>query len=385
MRGSYKPRGFTLLELSIVLFILTVLIGFGTSSVTALRTNLGVSSTRAKQHTIKDALITFISRNERLPCPAREVLAPGAVGYGVESGGGPNDCDATGIDGGAIQRGIVPWVSLGLSDADALDGWHNRFSYFVVVRPEPANPARNPTRNPTGTSPLSGMRGSIRLHTGTPVNPGLPPAGNQVNACNAAGDNGCNIAAVALLVSYGNNGSGAFTANGTRLSPPIPTAVLELENIDTADRSFVQAQYSTSEINPFDDVLMPMTPADLLGPLERDNSIPSARAVTNDQINRFRDSLIARIVNDYDVGPPPRARIPPPSPPPLPAPPLDGWGTALDIVYVTANVCGAAPGGTAFNITSRNVDLDANSNDIVYQQSNDQLKTMILAQGRPCP
>ena len=296
---SQKYRGFTLLELAVVLFILTLLVGVGTSSITAMRTNLGISSTRAKQHTIRDALITFISRNRRLPCPAREELAPGDAGYGVESGGGSDDCAATDIGGGAIQRGIVPWVSLGLSDTDALDGWYNRFSYFVTE----SELTSKPTRTPTPPTPLSGMRGSIRLHSGTPINPGLPPAGNQVNACDATGNNGCNIAAVGLLISYGNNGSGAFTANGNRLDPPIATA--ELENIDT-DASFVQTQYSSSEVNSFDDVLLAMTPADLLGPLERNNSISSPLGVTNDQINRLRDSLIAIIVNDYEVGPPPQ-------------------------------------------------------------------------------
>ena len=369
----HKPGGFTLLELAIVLLVVSLFLGFGLSSVTALRTNLGISSTRGKQHALKDALITFISRNQRLPCPAVETLAPGVVDYGVESGGGLVACGAAPIGGGAIQRGVVPWVSLGLSDADALDGWYNRFSYFVV---------ETATANPTPAAPLSGMRGGIALHSGIPAL-GLPPTGNQINACSTtAGDNTCNIAAAALILSYGNNGSGAFTSDGTPLDPPIATAEFELANTDTADVSFVQTNYSTDEANPFDDILLAMAPADLLGPLERNNSIPSARAVTNDQITRLKDTLIATIVNGYALGPPPSAPVP--AAPPVPAPP-DGWGTALVYARVITDVCGTPLGSIAFRITSRNIDLLADPDDIVFEQSADSLKTRIVDATRPCP
>lgn len=161
--------------------------------------------------------------------------------------------------------------------------------------------------------------------------------------------------------------------------------MLELENTDTADASFVQTQYSDNATNPFDDILLAMNPADLLGPLERNNSIQSARAVTNDQSNLLRDALIASIVNSASTIPPGSAPVP--AAPPVPPPP-DGWGTTLAYTQVSPNVCGAVVGSTAFQITSRNIDLLANpgglNDDIVYNQSTDQLKTMILAQGRPC-
>ncbi|MGH8628271.1 MAG: type II secretion system protein, partial [Gammaproteobacteria bacterium] len=186
-------EGFTLLEMAIVIGLMGLVAGAGLSIAGALRTNNGIAATRIKQQAIKEALITFIARHRRLPCPAIEALAPGAVGYGVESGGGPVDCTATPVAGGTVHRGVVPWVSLGLPDADALDGWNDRFSYFVV---------QAATANPTPATPLSGMRGAIALHSripaGLPWAPvlGLPPTGNQINACSTtAGDNGCNNAA----------------------------------------------------------------------------------------------------------------------------------------------------------------------------------------------
>lgn len=369
-----EHHGFTLLEMAIVLVIVTLVAAAGLSLTTALRTNQGVATARTKQEAIKVALITFIARNQRLPCPAIETLAPDDDDYGVESGT-PGTCGATSIPSavlpgvGPIQRGVVPWVSLGLSDTDALDGWNNRFSYFVVEAATDNTPA--------APFPLSGMRGGIALHSGTPVALGLP---NQINACSTtAGDNGCNIAAVVLILSHGSNGSSAFMPSGGQLPPPVGTAALEIENTD-ADASFVQTKYSDNVINPFDDILLAVTPADLLGPLERNNSIQSALAITNDQITGLKDTLIASIVNSYGVGP--SAPIPPPLPVPLP---IDGWGTALFYAQGVPDVCGAPAGSTAFSITSRNIDLVASPDDIVYNQRNDQLKTIILAQPNPCP
>lgn len=169
-----------------------------------------------------------------------------------------------------------------------LDGWNNRFSYFVV---------QAATVNPTPAAPLSGMRGGIALHSGTPVALGLPATGNQINACSTtAGDNGCNIAAVVLILSHGRNGSSAFTPNGLQL-PPVATAVLELANTDT-DASFVQTQYSDNATNPFDDILLAMTPADLLGPLERNGSFQSAPSITNKRMAAIRDGVNLDIVDN---------------------------------------------------------------------------------------
>ncbi|MGH8626664.1 MAG: type II secretion system protein [Gammaproteobacteria bacterium] len=369
-----KHYGFTLLEMAIVLLIVALVAGAGLSLATALRTNQGISSTRTKQEAIKEALITFIARNQRLPCPATETLAPGAVGYGVESGG-PSACGATAVAGG-VQRGVVPWISLGLPDADALDGWNNRFSYFVL---------QAATANPTPAAPLSGMRGGIALHSGTPLALGLPATGNQINACSTtAGDNGCNIAAVVLILSHGRNGSSAFTQNGVQLPPPVATAVLELANTDTADASFVQTQYSDNTANPFDDMLLAMTPADLLGPLERNGSFQSAPSITNERMAAIRDSVILDIVDNNGI-------IPAGLPTPLPGtPPNDGWGPLLAFAYnapvgVGTNVCAQPVGTSIFTLTSTGLDPASAGDDIAVTQNDVRIRTMINNKGIPCP
>ena len=111
--------GFTLIEIAIVLVIGGLLLSAILGVVSAQRTNVGISATKAKEEAIKTAFISFVSRNQRLPCPAVANLVPTNPGYGVEAPN-PGSCDGTTNFGGVpntVFRGIVPWVSLGLSDA----------------------------------------------------------------------------------------------------------------------------------------------------------------------------------------------------------------------------------------------------------------------------
>lgn len=243
------------------------------------------------------------------------------------------------------MRGIVPWVSLGLSDVQGLDGYDRRFTYFV----------RGQETNRTADT-LSAMRGNMTIHSGAPIALGLNPAGNQINSCtNAPGDNSCNLDAVAVIISHGDNGFGAFLANGTQTGGP-PGAI-EQENTDN-DWNFIDTEYLTNETNPFDDILITLDPDDLLRPLAEDDSIPSAPAVTTNLINLIREVLIAQIVTADGAVP---AAVPPI--PPLPVPPQDGWSTDFVYTQILANVCGAPPPPqTTFALTSLGVDQVAGVN-----------------------
>ncbi|MGH9962432.1 MAG: hypothetical protein ACREBC_35835, partial [Pyrinomonadaceae bacterium] len=148
--------------------------------------------------------------------------------------------------------------------------------------------------------------------------------------------------------------------------------------------------------DPFDDMLIALDPDDILRPLARDGSIPSALAVTMDRLNLIRQVLVAQIVNGIAHAIPPTGTLPPippiPPPPPLPAgPPQDGWGKpflyAKGTPLAEPNVCGTPPGRTTFTLTSQGVDQELGTNDdIVVSQNNDQVKLIIQLQGPPpCP
>ena len=84
----------------------------------------GVGSTLSK---IDTALANFVAQNKRLPCPANGTIASGSANAGIES-----PFPATGLCTPANQsNGVVPWITLGISETDAADPWNGRISYRV--------------------------------------------------------------------------------------------------------------------------------------------------------------------------------------------------------------------------------------------------------------
>lgn len=249
MTVAREQGGFTLLEIAVVLLIVGLVTVFGAKLVGSITEGTRTRLTRQNIDTVKLALQAFIARTNRLPCPAVEALPPGNANYGIEAAT-PGTCAGTQAIGTVAFRGVVPWKSLGMTTENAVDAWGNQITYVVT------NSATN-----LNSSTVAGMRGSIYIHSNTPVVAGLPGTGNQVNACSTtANDNICNAAAVALLVSHGKAGAGAYTLNGTRV--PLPTSAQEVENTNT-DRSYVLAEPSDS----FDDIVSPYSPNDMLGAL----------------------------------------------------------------------------------------------------------------------
>lgn len=265
-------RGFTLIELSIALVIIGLLmsmfLSYGTAQLSASR----ILSTKQKQEAIKLGLISFISRNHRLPCPALANLNQGASGYGVE---------ATGCSG-TVATGILPWSSLGLTESSASDAYHNRFTYQVSV-------AATTTTDQT----VSGMVGVSTTHTTSPTIAGNAPTGNQSNNCSIGNTNPC--AAVAVIVSHGQNGSGAFTNSGNQNA--LPTGTDELENTDN-DEAFVVKEFSDTSTNAFDDIVLPLTASELLTPLTTNGSIPDTNASLTQDFTNIKAALIARAVSN---------------------------------------------------------------------------------------
>jgi prepilin-type N-terminal cleavage/methylation domain-containing protein len=366
-----RASGFTLVEIAVVL----VIVGLITAGIAALMTTF-LKSTRSRvaadnAAVVQQSLQRFIERYGRLPCPAIPTLAPGAVGYGVEDTVATS-CPNVAVGATGMARGVVPWVTLGLPADQVQDGYARMFSYNVTI-----------AATQTNASTVSAMRGNMTIHTGTPIALGLAPTGNQINSCMnttappAGGDdlNGCNMRAVVVLLSHGENGFGAFTSQGGQVTAP--TDASEVENTD-ANVNFVKGENMASG---FDDVLFAWAPDDLLEPLARQGSIRSATAITNDTLRNTAIQLSNAIVNSATcpgVPPPPcsaTATIPiaPPLPPPaqpVSVPPTitmpnDGWATpatAQPLIYSTANsgshLCdGTLPAGTvAFALTSVGVD-----------------------------
>lgn len=126
-----RVRGFTLLELSIVVLVVTLLIGGLLIPLSTQVEQRNVSDTQQRLVQIQDSLMGFAMAYGRVPCPAS------ATSNGVESfaGGG------SALDGNCSNffDGYVPGVTLGLTNLDgqgySVDAWglqQNRIRYAIT-------------------------------------------------------------------------------------------------------------------------------------------------------------------------------------------------------------------------------------------------------------
>lgn len=268
-----RQRGFTLVELSIVLIIIALVAGmlFGIS--TSLLDVQRAEATRAKLKAIDAALASFVAVNKRLPCPADGTLPSASAGAGSENNaGGDNPC-------GSQQYGVVPWTALGLAPADIEDGWGSRITYrldYVLARPNAmdmslcdpagtgtAQPAAYATQVATCTA-TSGICSAASLTSC--VAPSLFLAGQGLMIKDASNDvlmdPGATppTGAAYVLVSPGENRSGGLGSNGALLAATgAPEGSAETAN--RADRAFTRGtsfyvdtpQNFTTDATRFDD------------------------------------------------------------------------------------------------------------------------------------
>lgn len=371
--------GFTLVEIAIALVIFALVLSGFIAILNVQQTSTRISTTQQKQQAIKQALIAYVAKNNFLPCPADPSLQPGAANYGMSQPNADPAVVCSGVtttNGPATHRGVLPFVTLGLTEPDVFDGYHQRFTYIVTS-----------AATKLASSSVASMRGNMLIHSTTPVQIGLAAAGNQINGCSASptDTNTCNNYAVVVLISHGQNGNGAFVADGSQSAVPAAN-VSEQQNasLSLTNLQYVQGQLTdnpSASGGPFDDILMWLKPDDLLLPLNKDGAIASARSVTNDRLKVLQEAVNAQIVNGSGAVP---ALLPAGAG--LNA--NDGWEQAFTYVQSVANVCGAAAGSIAFTITSNGPDLQnaTASDNIVLSQSADQLKSRVMAiSGSACP
>lgn len=226
-----RIRGFSLIELAIVLVIVTLLIGGLAVPLTAQIQARRIAETKktleeareaivgyAMTHTVDDDGDPDTPRRPFLPCPDVD-------GDGLEDRNPAGDCTQP----TALKMGWFPWVTLGTAEKDA---WGNRLRYATH------NDLTDSTQGfHSGSAPLPNDPRWIQL------------CSNQ-NCPNI--DVAANVPVV--LISHGPNGWGARNISGSTLANP--TGANELANLDWdgrfVSRTPTQPDHDDGE---FDDLL----------------------------------------------------------------------------------------------------------------------------------
>jgi prepilin-type N-terminal cleavage/methylation domain-containing protein len=266
-------HGFSLVELSVVVLIIGIILTMGIGAWTANLENQAHSTTAQRQAAVKEALIGYLRRNSRLPCPDNDFTAPDGIENRATPGNPATACSAA--------FGLLPYVTLGLSRDAVRDGWGGFFSYHVSNNPNSLDTWNNWSDNRDWTTSANFRSGNAGTIT--------------VNDRSGATTTAIATNAVAVVVSHGRNGLGAYAVAGTRNTLPA-AGTDERENTDgTANTVYFRREATTSDAatgGPFDDQLMFLTASDLLDPLFRDGSLKSPQAMVHEQLQKMKQLII---------------------------------------------------------------------------------------------
>lgn len=268
--ASPRQSGFSLIEIAVVLGIMGF-VAFMFVPLLASQAQYGkYRETRSRLEPIRNAVIAFIASNKRLPCPAVETLPSTNANYGREAAT-PGTCTGTtALTGGAV-RGVLPWITLGLTAETVTDGFGRFYTYAVTT-----------TQTNLNVNTVPGMTGIITIHNATPVGPA-----NQTNAGNLA---------VFIVVSHGSNGYGGFVP-GNGAQTPFQGGADELENTNTTDVAFVDKGFTDSAANPFDDVVM-WVPAHEILALLAPSGFKTAQGAIVEKLQTIKSALLSFIAAD---------------------------------------------------------------------------------------
>lgn len=188
-------KGFTLVEMAVVLVIVGLLLGGLIVPISAQMDIQGFKNTNSNLEDIKEALMGYAIINGRLPCPASSTSS------GIEDPLGGGTCTHP-------YDGYLPAVTLGITPTDsfgyAIDGWggntSNRIRYAVT------------TSNSKAFTTTSGMKTTGISTLAPDLHVCSSGVGITTSACGTA--SALTSTAVAVIYSVGKNaGSGGVSTD----------------------------------------------------------------------------------------------------------------------------------------------------------------------------
>lgn len=226
--SRFAQSGFTLVELSIVIIIVSLLMASGLAVGTSMVQQANYIDTQKKLAQIRQSIHDFYVVNGRLPCVARLDLLPTDPNFGREincAAGQPGTSESGTIPN--VRTGMVPMRTLGLTDRAGADSYGNRIYYAVT-----ANLAINGS--------FGGSPGGI-----------IVSDGSSLTTPNTIVSN-----AAYMLVSPGADRKGAFSY-ATAGFQPCTAGNLDTLNCVIDDEVFRDAPYNSGDIANrfFDDIV----------------------------------------------------------------------------------------------------------------------------------
>ena len=230
-RCSTRQRGFTLVELALVVGIVAILLGGLLVPLSRSIEQKAVANTQASLEAAQQALLGYALIYGKLPCPdtGNEGLASSA--------------DAGGCTTASVGR--LPWATLGIQ---GVDGWSNRLDYAVYA----------PLGKDVSTVTASNLEVWCTKMALTGIPGGIP-------ACLTTGGAVVkpSTATSFVVYSHGKNGLGAIRSDGTPSSATPPSTVDEVQNQSGAGGIFISRSQTdaASTAGEFDDLMvwMPST------------------------------------------------------------------------------------------------------------------------------
>ena len=266
----HHARAFTLIEVVVVLLVFSVIAAMAaviTRGVTAAQKR---SLTATRIALVDTALVQFVAQQRRLPCPARGNRASTHADAGTEEAADRNAGGCT----TNMQHGVVPWRTLGLTEADATDGWDRRLTYRIQPGLAADGAMNMSMCDPAGSEGGATPRACNTACTSTALASCTPPShflnGRGLQIQNLAGtvlanpSPGVNLphtGAAYVVISHGETGGGAYLYSGVAMTSTVTDGTEEAKNYATAAYTAGVTHYIDDTVNDasgathFDDVV----------------------------------------------------------------------------------------------------------------------------------
>ena len=235
-------KGFTLIELTIVIFILGLLLTSFLAPLAARVEQEERNNTQIQLDEIEEVLNGYVLQNAYLPCPDCSDNTGGCA-TATANDGIEDTIDDTGDEETcATEIGNLPWVTLGVKSTDE---WNNIFTYYAddtfADRDDPDDGSGTGESDGTGCATSATLNVSFSL-----CSDGEIDIFSSDVAADASATGDVAISIPAVVVSHGKNWA-------------VSTSVDEGQNTD-GDNEFVDKDYSQTSGSEFDDMLIWISP-----------------------------------------------------------------------------------------------------------------------------